>query len=134
VKKNHTWCLISLWGPVIITMAAIFYVSSMHQAPLPGGLSDKYGHSLAYFTLGLTVVRALSGGLPRLITARVAMLAVAITVAYGVTDEMHQMFVAGRSADIADVYADAAGAVAAAIMCWAWGILLFPPEPSRRSQ
>jgi VanZ family protein len=123
-----------LWGPVIIAMAVIFYVSSLHEAPLPPGLSDKSGHSFGYFMLGVTVVRAFAGGLPRRITAGIALMAIAVTVAYGITDEIHQSFVAGRSADAADLYADAAGAIAAAAACWAWGILFSRPEPSRRWQ
>jgi VanZ family protein len=50
-------------------------------------------------------------------------LAVVITTAYGASDEYHQRFVTGRSAELADLYADGAGACAAAAVCWAWGII-----------
>jgi VanZ family protein len=116
-----------LWGPVVLVMAAIFFVSSLHEAPLPQGVSDKSGHGLGYTVLGITVVRALAGGLPRRITPSIALLAIAITVGYGITDEWHQTFVAGRSADLADIYADAAGALGATAVCWAWGILFSRP-------
>lgn len=112
-----------LWGPVVMTMAVIFYLSSLTEAPLPAGLSDKSGHGLGYMGLGVTVVRAVAGGLPRPITMRIALTAIAITVGYGVSDEWHQSLVPGRSAEVADLYADAAGAAAAAAACWAWGIL-----------
>jgi VanZ family protein len=112
-----------LWGPVLVAMAAIFYVSSLPDAPLPEDVSDKSGHVLGYTALGVTVVRAVAGGLPRRITLRVAVMAIAITVAYGVTDELHQAMVPGRTAELADLYADAAGATLAAIACWAWGII-----------
>jgi len=49
--------------------------------------------------------------------------AVAITTAYGCSDEWHQSFVPGRDADLRDVWADAVGAVAGAAACWAWGII-----------
>lgn len=104
-------------------MALIFYVSSLHEAPLPQGVSDKSAHWLGYTGFSVTIVRALAGGLPRRITARTAIVAVAIAVAYGASDEFHQMFVAGRSAELADLAADALGAVAGAAACWAWGIL-----------
>ncbi len=104
-------------------MALIFYVSSLHEAPLPQGVSDKSAHWLGYTGFGMTIVRALAGGLPRRITARTAIVAVLIAVAYGASDEFHQMFVAGRSAELADLAADALGAVAGAAACWAWGII-----------
>jgi VanZ family protein len=107
-------------------MAVIFFLSSLSDAPLPPGMSDKSGHGLGYMVLGLTLVRAMAGGLPRRITWNVALGAIAITVGYGVLDEFHQSFVPGRSSDVADLYADAAGATAGAVLCWAWGILAVP--------
>jgi VanZ family protein len=104
-------------------MALIFYVSSLHEAPLPQGVSDKSAHWLGYTGFSVTIVRALAGGLPRRISLRTAMVAVVIAVAYGASDEFHQMFVAGRSAELADLAADALGAVAGAAACWAWGII-----------
>jgi VanZ family protein len=104
-------------------MAVIFYVSSLHEAPLPEGMSDKSGHSLGYIGLGLLVTRALVGGLPARVSWRVALAAIAITTAYGATDEWHQMFVAGRTSDLLDLYADATGATIATAACWLWGIL-----------
>jgi len=104
-------------------MALIFYVSSLHEAPLPQGVSDTSAHWLGYTGFSVTIVRALAGGLPRRISVRTAMVAVVIAVAYGASDEFHQMFVAGRSAELADLAADALGAVAGAAACWAWGII-----------
>jgi VanZ family protein len=114
---------VSLWGPVVVVMAVIFYISSLNEAPLPEDVSDKSGHVLGYTTLGFTVVRAVAGGLPRAISWRTAVIAIAITVAYGISDELHQAFVAGRTAALDDLYADAAGAMLATIACWAWGII-----------
>ena len=54
---------------------------------------------------------------------RHALLAILITVAYGASDEYHQRFVAGRSSELADLYADAAGASVAAALSWACGII-----------
>jgi VanZ family protein len=120
-----------LWGPVVVAMAAIFYVSSLPDAPLPEDVSDKSGHVMGYTALGATVVRAVAGGLPRRITLRIAAIAIAMTVAYGATDELHQAMVPGRTAELADVYADAAGATLAAIACWAWGIIWARRVPPR---
>jgi VanZ family protein len=46
-----------------------------------------------------------------------------ICTAYGATDELHQRFVRGREADVADLAADAAGAFAAAGAIRAWSII-----------
>jgi VanZ family protein len=90
---------------------------------LPPGLSDTSGHSLGYVGLGILVTRALAGGLPVRMSWRLALTAVALTTGYGATDEWHQMFVDGRSADVLDLRADAAGALGAVCLCWLWGIL-----------
>jgi VanZ family protein len=103
-------------------MAAIFYVSSLPDPPVPVN-SDKGLHWLAYLGLAVLVVRALVRGLPQRITMGVAAAAIAITVGYGATDEVHQLFVPGRTGDIYDLMADAAGAVVGTGACIAWGIV-----------
>jgi VanZ family protein len=108
----------------VIYMAAIFYVSSLHQAPLPPGMPDKPAHAFGYMGFGLVIARALAGGLPPRITLRDLFIGLAMAVAYGASDEFHQQFVSGRTAELADLYADTAGAATALVACWAWGILL----------
>lgn len=103
-------------------MGAIFYVSSLPQPPIPIG-GDKPWHAIAYFGFAVVVVRAVAGGLPRRIGLRAAGLAIALAVSYAVTDEMHQRFVPGRSADVQDLVADTIGVLAATGACWAWGII-----------
>jgi VanZ family protein len=117
-----------LWGPVVAYMAVIFLMSSLSEAPLPPGMSDKSAHGIGYTGLAAVVVRALSGGLPRPVSMRTAVTAVAIAVAYGASDEVHQMFVPGRSAELYDLAADAVGAIAGASACWAWGTISVRPH------
>jgi VanZ family protein len=76
-----------------------------------------------YILLGLLAVRAVHGGLPARITLRGALLAMLITAGYGASDELHQWFVPGRTADVFDWLADATGGTIAVVGCWAWGIL-----------
>jgi VanZ family protein len=114
--------LFGLWAPVVLYMAAIFCVSSLPQVPIPPG-ADKPWHAIAYLGLAVVVVRAVAGGLPRRVDRRIASLAIAMAVGYAVTDEVHQMFVPGRTADVADLIADTAGALAGTAACWAWGII-----------
>lgn len=122
-----------LWVPVALYMAAIFYVSSLPEPPpIPTG-SDKPLHLSAYFGLTIVVIRAVAGGLARRIGIRTAVVALLIAIGYGVTDEVHQMFVPGRSADVYDLLSDAAGAVAGTAACWAWGILSPVSHPDARA-
>jgi VanZ family protein len=109
-----------LWLPVISYMAAIFYVSSLPQPPDPPG-GDKPWHILAYLGLDVVTVRAVAGGVSAPIDARVAALATAIAIGYGATDELHQAFVPGRSAELADLAADATGVIAGTGLCWMLG-------------
>jgi VanZ family protein len=103
-------------------MGAVFYVSSLSNPPVPVG-TDKPLHWLAYLGLAIVIVRALAGGLPRRIEFGTAVAALLITIAYAVTDELHQLFVPGRSGDVYDLMADSAGALAGTIVCWLWGII-----------
>ena len=127
-----------LWLPVVVYMAAIFVASADADPPLPERVSDKWMHLLAYAGLAVVVARAVAGGLPRRVTWRVALAALSIAIGYAVTDELHQMFVPNRSADVYDLLADAIGAAAGLIACWAWGIIGAPnrrlPTPTSRAR
>ena len=112
-----------LWGPVAVYMLAIFILSSQSDVPLPHGLTDKQGHSLGYLGFGVTVTRACIGGLGAPVSLSQGLGAIALTVAYGVSDEWHQSFVPGRTADLADLRADATGAFLGTAACWLWGII-----------
>ena len=114
---------LSLWAPVVAYMALIFFISAQPQPPLPSAIGDKQGHSLGYMGLAITAGRALAGGVASGATLGVSAGAFAMASAYAATDEWHQSFVPGRSADLHDWYADAIGALLGAVACWAWGII-----------
>jgi VanZ family protein len=86
-------------------------------------MTDKQGHSLGYLGLGATVTRALTGGFGAQVSAAHGLAAIALTTAYGMSDEWHQSFVPGRTADITDLRADATGAILGTGVCWLWGII-----------
>ena len=113
---------ISLWAPVAIYMAVIFYASSRPEITLPPG-GDKPWHLIGYTGFGIVLARAFAGGFFRRVTGTAAALAIAFGVAYGASDEVHQMFVPGRSAEVADLAADASGIVIGTAACWACGII-----------
>jgi VanZ family protein len=104
-------------------MAVIFYLSSLHEAPLPPGVGDKPAHAFGYLVFGIVIARALAGDFPPRITLRQVFIGLAIASLYAVTDEWHQSFVAGRTADIADWYSDTVGAALGLMVCWAWSII-----------
>ena len=112
-----------LWGPVIAYMAVIFWESSMPSAPLPSHVSDKLAHAIGYALLAVLVARAMAGGFPRPLSTAAGVTSIVLATLYGASDELHQRFVPGRSADVNDIVADATGAVLAVIAVWACGIL-----------
>jgi VanZ family protein len=113
-----------VWGPVAVYMAAIFVLSAMPEPPAPPGLDDKTGHFVAYAGLGAVTLRATSGGALAGMRLGAALTAWAISAIYGASDEVHQRFVPGRTADLLDVRADALGAAAGIVATWLSGILL----------
>ncbi len=100
-------------GPAAAMAALIFALSSFPSLHPPEMLGfrpgDKLLHGLVYAVFGFLLLRsarALMKG-----AFRTAAAAAAAGILYGLTDEVHQVFVPGRQADPADWAADAAGAV-----------------------
>ncbi|HYR11032.1 MAG TPA: VanZ family protein [Longimicrobium sp.] len=96
------------WLPALLWAAVIWSLSSRSRLPGPDAPGiDKVAHFGAYALLGWLLVRAADRS--RLPLA----LGVVLGVLYGATDEIHQMYVPGRSPDVMDWFADAAGVAAA---------------------
>jgi len=72
----------------------------------------KAGHFTEFFLLGLS----LRWGIKDYITKRALLIAWLIGTAYAVTDEIHQLFVPGRSCECRDVCIDAAGVLVGAMI------------------
>jgi len=105
-----------------LAYAAIIFALSAQSDPLPFlppeiFLQDKLLHAAEYAVLGGLLVPALRAvGL----RPRVALLAaMVIASAFGASDEFHQSFVPGRSADVADWVADTLGAAVGALVATA---------------
>ncbi len=112
------------WVPVLLYLLVIFAGSSVSGPPqIPGGLSDKTAHFLEYAGLGFLLARAIAGRRWLAIPLRYVVVAAIVAAAYGVSDEVHQLFVPGREFDPHDMAADAFGASAAAGALWACGII-----------
>jgi VanZ family protein len=101
------------WGPALAWAAAIFCVSGFPTVPVPMEHDlDKVFHFGAYGVLGA----ALAWGASRRALAPV--LAALIGIAYGASDEIHQMFVPGRFPDMLDWVADSLGVAAGVALCY----------------
>ena len=104
----------ALWLPVLAWAAAIFFVSAQHTLPPVGeGWFDRVvkqlAHSAEYAVLAWLVWRPLTrSGRER--SPRSYLVVWAVCLAYALSDEFHQWFVPGRSADWRDVLADGLGA------------------------
>jgi VanZ family protein len=96
-------------------LAAIFVQSSFELPPQPEALPDnidKVLHLLEYGILGFLLQRGIAVGLRK--PEWTFWVAAAAGAIYGCTDELHQLFVPGRSASWGDVAADVVGSLAGA--------------------
>ncbi len=106
------------WAAAALYAACIFALSCVKGFPnvapgIPG--IDKAAHFVVYLPFAAVVWWALRGsGAGRW----AAMLAALIVSAYGVTDEVHQYYVPGRSMEFLDWLADAAAGFAWAGIVW----------------
>lgn len=103
-----------LWGPVAAWMAVIFAVSSRSVPAGIGVFPDWTTHGAAYLILSVLVCRALSGGFGKVLKRNDALVAILLSTAYGISDEMHQRFVPGRQGEAVDVAKDLAGVLVGA--------------------
>jgi len=99
-------------------MAVVFFFSSLSHLGVAGRVPDWISHPIEYGVGAVLVCRAFEGGRRRPLTLSTALTATLLATAYGVTDEYHQSFVPGRTADPVDVVKDLAGAAACALYRW----------------
>jgi VanZ family protein len=102
--------------PVVLYCALIFYLSSLSTFPdVVTGFPDKIAHLILYAGLGLFVARSISASF-NLKTVLIWTLTTVFCLVYGISDEIHQYFVPGRSTEIADALADMIGGFAGAVL------------------
>ena len=98
-------------------MALIFVISSF-EVEVPGilhvPLRDKGIHFVEYAVLGWLCAAASSRAWPSAAAWRTAAFAVFISVLWGLSDEIHQALVPGRSPELGDVVADLFGSAVGA--------------------
>lgn len=93
-------------------MALIFALSSLPGSAVPSRFGPL-GHFVLYAVLGALYRAALDPSFER---ATAATAAVVLASVYGVTDEVHQLFVSGRTADPLDWAIDTLGALSGVLL------------------
>ena len=111
------------WGPALLWMGFIFYLSTREQLPQPpdpliNTLVRKGGHMVVFGLLALSYWRGLRhGGLSGTSLALGAWL---LTALYAASDEIHQGFTPGRHATVMDWGIDVTGAMLALLLLSQW--------------
>lgn len=105
------------WPYAALTLAycaGIFYLSAQSEPPKPDvsvpGL-DKLAHAVLFGGLAAVVALGLLRSNALLDRHVFFLIPVTFAVGYGLTDEIHQIYVPERSFDLLDLAADAAGAL-----------------------
>jgi VanZ family protein len=98
------------WAPVVAWAALIFALSSVPDLGTGLGGWDlalrKIAHAAEFAILAALLVRAL----------RRTGWAIALGIAYAISDEIHQSFVEGRQGTVLDVGIDSVGVVVGALL------------------
>jgi VanZ family protein len=111
------------WMPVVLYAGIMFYLSSQShpEEQLPSFLlevvSDKVLHAVEYAGLGGLCYQAFRWGMSGQVASRALLFAIVTASLYGMTDEVHQLFVPFRESSWQDWLADTIGAVIGA-MSW----------------
>ena len=100
-----------------------FNLASFHH------LVRKNAHFFIYLVLGFLVTYAL--GRIGVKGYRMIALSLFVCVLYAISDELHQLFVSGRGAQVKDVFIDSAGAIVGVGLYW--GICRIMKSRSTRS-
>ena len=102
------------WIPAIVYIALIFAISSIPgsiHGRIPFRIFDKAAHLVEFAGLGLFLMVAFRGSMPRAGLRHVLLLVLAVGLAIGVLDELYQSFVPGRAVEFLDWVADTIGVV-----------------------
>ena len=123
-SRRSRW-RIAFAGAILAWMGLIFYLSSLTQPETPkvlllGNWQSLVGH-LALYGVCASLIEASIWAWVSVFRLRWALAAAVAAAAYGISDEYHQSFVAGRHATVEDVLVNTVAAVAASVVLWFYG-------------
>lgn len=93
-----------LWAATILTLTSI---PTLKAPDLGFGAQDKLGHLGVYYIFGLLLFRAVGKGL--ILPCRSVIFSILFALFFAALDELHQLFIPGRSSDVFDFFADSIG-------------------------
>lgn len=110
LEKRKIWLV---YVPLTIYWVMLFTATSIPVERLPSlGLSDKINHLIAFFLLAILLYLTLIyQRKSRFLYEKAAIATIIICMLYGAIDEIHQLFIPGRFAEILDWVADGSGAI-----------------------
>ena len=117
--------VLAIYWPALFILAHIPIPDVIQEADV----SDKSLHFLTYLILAFLLRSAVSGEKKVSWRKAAPWLVLFVMVVYGILDEWLQSYVAGRSSDVRDFFADMAGALLGLIFCsflsfWPAGLLV----------
>ena len=109
------------WVPAVLYAGAIFFLTSQShpEEQLPSFLlenvSDKVLHAVEYGILAVLCFRTFRWAAGPAVARQAVVLAIVTASVYGITDEVHQLFVPFRDSSWQDWLADTIGAAIGAL-------------------
>jgi VanZ family protein len=107
------------WVPAVLWMGVIFFLSTLPESATPGRdiLPDKVCHGGEYFILAFLILFALQRT-TRASFSTAFWITLVWAVLYGLSDEIHQLYVPTRQFAIGDLLADVGGVVLLFLILW----------------
>jgi len=107
MQRILPWCPAAAYMLLIWGLSSFALQVDFTRVPF----QDKGIHFAEYGTLAVLLAHAIRGTWRDWRPLATFMVASILTTLWGITDEIHQAFVPGRSSDVHDVMADALGAM-----------------------
>ena len=107
------------WIPIAAWMGIIFFLSTLPEWVTPGRyiLPDKICHAGEYFILAFLILFFLLRS-TRWRFSTIFWITLAWVVVYGLSDEIHQLYVPTRQFEVGDLVADACGVIVLFLIIW----------------
>ena len=110
------------WLPLIAHASLIYYLSSRQNFPVEAPpwafFADKVVHAGLFGFLTLLAIRAWKMDYPGKVSIKVLIIITICVSLYGITDEVHQIYVPNREPDVNDWVADTIGAMIVSASYW----------------